>query len=303
MFTEASKACDALARNFQLVGYEPDEDTWRTLKMGVKRDVQARRLRPNVSVPARRQIIRYLQTMHRETGSWVLAVQSLLHAGSWTSSGGSFVLAQKLDYDFEAEIRQRIDGGQVVRFLEIGGGWAGFAGSRRTDTVDIAGLSDRFRKELGDRLFLHFTNLTQWHINLPAGVTEHPFVTGASLNILETQGCLPSSFDIIYSQAAVYFETDLGAFVAKASTLLKPGGLLLFNVPEEATGELSENASGSGLSFVKSVTMGGMNGLVVAFERPPEAIVPTIRHLPVRTPANQPAHGVKAHAERERVYG
>lgn len=39
MFKEASRACEALARNIQLAGYEPDEQTWHNLKKGVKRDL------------------------------------------------------------------------------------------------------------------------------------------------------------------------------------------------------------------------------------------------------------------------
>jgi hypothetical protein len=266
MFFEASKACKALARNFHLAGYEPSDETWQNLKKGVKRDLQARRLRPNVPVPPRRHVLGYISVMRRETGSLLQAAQSWLHDGSWTSSGGSFVLAEQLGYDFKAMIMERFLRGEAFRFLEVGGAWAGFKHSR-SGVRDIAGLSEHFAAELGDRLHLHFTNLTQWHAMLPDGVTEHPYITGASLGLVQSQGCLPRTVDVIYSQAAVYFEPDIAAFLGNAHALLKEGGLLIFNYPEEAAGALKSKAAALGLHLQKQIELGGMNGIVVALEK------------------------------------
>ncbi len=266
MFREASRACEALARNFHLAGYEPDEQTWLNLKKGVKRDLQARKLRPNVAVPPRRNIIAYLGTMRRETGSSLRALHSLLHDGSWTSSGGSFLLAERLGYDFNKMIADHMEREEPFRFLEVGGGWAGFK-SDSQENRDIAGLRRSFAENLDVKLHLHFTNLTPWHSSLPKGVKEHPFVTGASLSIVQSQGCLPGTVDVIYSQAAVYFEPDIGRFFRNAEALLKPGGLLIFNHPESAEGLLADMAKKHKLVLKNKIEMGGMNGIVVAYEK------------------------------------
>lgn len=178
MFKKASDACDMLARNFQLAGYEPGESTWRDLRKGVKRDLQARGLRPNVSVPSRRHIFAYLRTMWRETGSVTQTVQSYLHDGSWTSSGGSFLLAERLGYDLPAMIAESLDRGEKFRLLEIGGGWAGFK-NPPGDARDIAGLSRRFSTDCGSRLHLHFTNLTPWHAGRDGTRLSHRRLVGA----------------------------------------------------------------------------------------------------------------------------
>ncbi|WP_247648087.1 lytic murein transglycosylase [Pannonibacter phragmitetus] len=266
MFKEATRACEALARNFHLAGYEPDEETWRNLKKGVKRDLQARRLRPNVAVPPRRNIVAYLGTMRRETGSTLRALHSLFHDGSWTSSGGSFLLAERLGFNFKEMVADHMKRGETFRFLEVGGGWAGFK-SQSQEGRDIAGLSRSFAAQLGEKLHFHFTNLTPWHSSLPKGVMEHPFVTGASLSIIQSQGCLPGTVDVIYSQAAVYFEPDIGKFVRNAEALLKPGGLLIFNHPESAAGLLTEVAEQHGLAIRNKIELGGMNGIVVAYQK------------------------------------
>jgi hypothetical protein len=73
----------------------------------------------------------------------------------------------------------------------------------------------------GESVFLHFTNLTPWHASLPKGVTEHPYVTAAGLGALENRGVQAGEVDIIYSQAAAYFEQDYTAFLRSAARLLK----------------------------------------------------------------------------------
>ncbi|MAM39577.1 MAG: hypothetical protein CL949_13985 [Erythrobacter sp.] len=266
MFKKASDACDMLARNFQLAGYEPGESTWRDIRKGVKRDLQARGLRPNVPVPSRRHIFAYFRTMWRETGSVTQTVQSYLHDGSWTSSGGSFLLAERLGYDLPAMIAESLDRGEEFRLLEVGGGWAGFK-NPPGDARDIAGLSRRFSADCGSRLHLHFTNLTPWHSELPQGVTEHSYLTGASLGNIQSQGCLPRTVDVIYSQAAVYFETDIAAFLANAWSLLKNDGLLIFNYPEAAANSMRSEAAKLGLQLCDSLELGGMNGSVTAFRK------------------------------------
>jgi SAM-dependent methyltransferase len=163
-------------------------------------------------------------------------------------------------------VADHVERNEQFRFLEVGGAWAGFKSTSRADR-DIAGLSHRFAGHLGKRLHLHFTNLTPWHCSLPLGVTEHPFVTGASLSVVGSQGCFPGTVDVIYSQAAVYFEPDINKFVSNAEALLKPGGLLIFNHPEGAGGLLAGSTLELGLALKNKIELGGMNGIVVAYEK------------------------------------
>ncbi|TIX93134.1 hypothetical protein [Rhizobium sp. P44RR-XXIV] len=267
MFIAAARARKSILSNFQAIGYEPAGPAWRSISMAVKRDLQAQRLRPNVAVPPRRNLIKYLDVMFRETGSLRQTLSSLLHSGTWTSSGGSFKLADVLAFDFLHEADERLKSGETFRYLEIGGGWAGFRTKPPARSVNVAGLAKHLGQHLGRQAFLHITNLTPWHTELPEGVIEHPFITAAGLSALETQGIPRGTFDIIYSQAAAYFEPDLGSFVAAASSLLRDGGILIFNFRPEDSGTVLGCAGASGLILRKSVNAGGMNGVVIAFEK------------------------------------
>lgn len=134
-------------------------------------------------------------------------------------------------------------------------------------------MSDVFADEMGQRVFLHFTNLTPWHEALPEGVYEHPYVTAAGLRLLERQGVARGSVDIIYSQAAAYFETDHTSFITSAGRLLSEDGMLIFNHRPEITAELDGLAAQIGLLPSRRINLGGMNGDVVRYQRRCEPIV------------------------------
>ncbi len=267
MFAAAMRAQRAILRNFETIAYNPTPESWRAIKKGIKRDLQAQYLRPNVPIPPRRQILTYLAAMRQETGSARKALASLFHDGTWTSSGGSFRLAEELEFDLLLESDRRLRRNGQFRYLEIGGAWAGLKGPQTSKPRDIAGLARHFDAELGQRVFLHFTNLTRWHPTLPDAVIEHPFVTAAGLTALSQQGVNPQSVDIIYSQAAAYFETDPKSFLAAAAGLLSQGGLLIFNHQPQHTECLIETASASNLRLLRRRMLGGMNGIVAAFEK------------------------------------
>ena len=267
MFIAAARARKLIQYNFRLIGYEPDEAAWLSIRMGIKRDLQARKLRPNAPIPSRRNPLRYLGAMFRETGSIYRTLISYLHDGAWTSSGGSFRLAEELGFDLVQESVDRLRAEGTFRYLEVGGGWAGLRTPASDNPRDIAGLARHFRNDLGERVFLHFTNLTCWHTELPKGITEHPYVTAAGLSVVDTQGVAPGSISILYSQAAAYFETDVASFIAAASALLRPGGLLIFNIPPAQVVSVMNCARKRGLRLGKWRDLGGMNGIVVAFEK------------------------------------
>ncbi|ODT74928.1 MAG: hypothetical protein ABS76_35650 [Pelagibacterium sp. SCN 64-44] len=270
LFIEAARARAAIAQTYNSIELAPTAEAWRSIKMGIKRDLQARRLRPNVPVPSRRRPLEFLRVMHRETGSLPQAVMSLFHDGSWTSSGGSFRLAEEVGVDITELCDRALERKGSLRVLEIGAGWAGLRSPTEGQPRNIAGLAKRYERELGRSVHIHMTNLTPWHgSTLPDGLVEHPYVTAGALAALESQGLHGKSCDLIYSQAAAYFEVDYTAFLAAAAHLLGPGGVLIFNHRTELAGEIDVVMKRVGLKRQTRIHLGGMNGSVVHFERPP----------------------------------
>ncbi len=268
MFFQAAVARQELARHLATLNYNISNAAWQKLCMAIKRDLQAKRLRPNVPVPSRRNPVAFYRTMVRETGSVGQAIAAFAHDGAWTSSGGSFRLATTMGIDIYEEAERFLELKQRFTFLEIGAAWAGFRTPiSRHKCNDIASMSDVFADEMGQRVFLHFTNLTPWHEALPEGVYEHPYVTAAGLRLLERQGVARGSVDIIYSQAAVYFETDHASFMTSAGRLLSEDGVLIFNHRPEIAAELDGLAAQMGLLPSKRMHLEGMNGDVVRYQR------------------------------------
>ncbi|HBT6933562.1 TPA: hypothetical protein MCG65_005468, partial [Klebsiella pneumoniae] len=99
MYKDSIQARREIARNFTALNYRIDPQHWQTLCMGVNRDLQAKKLRPNVPVPSRRKVIPFLKMMHQETGSMLKAILAFGFDGPWTSSGGSFRLAREIGFD------------------------------------------------------------------------------------------------------------------------------------------------------------------------------------------------------------
>jgi hypothetical protein len=224
-------------------------------------------MRPNVPVPSRRKVIPFLKMMHQETGSMLKAILAFGFDGPWTSSGGSFRLARKW-------VRHRPlceKHSPQKRESHLPGNWCRLGGFRAEECAGhqatISGLSGEFREQLGESVFLHFTNLTPWHASLPKGVTEHPYVTAAGLGALENRGVQAGEVDIIYSQAAAYFEQDYTAFLRSAARLLKEDGVLIFNHDPVLASAMDEVAWEHGLRLVRRKQMGGMNGAIARYHR------------------------------------
>ncbi len=268
MFIERIRARRAIERRFAAIGYRPSAESWHQLHLAVARDIQARQLPPNVPVPSRRRALSFISTIYRATGSLPGAIGALFHAGSWTSSGGSFRLAEAIQVDLGKYALERAHQDQGFRFLEIGAGWAGFKHPRSVGVCqNVADLALLLKPYLGKSAFLHFTNLTKWHSALPSGVFEHPHLTAASLKAIESQGVTAASVDVIYSQAAAYFEQDLTIFLFAAARLLRPNGRLIFNYRTELAEQVVANALAAGLRRHISHDLGGMNGQLVCFVR------------------------------------
>ena len=270
MFTQARLARLEIDRIFESVSYDPSPNVRRGIAIGIKRDLQAKTLRPNVKVPSRRNLAAYLRTMYRETGSLRQTFASVLHPGSWTSSGGSFRLAEMVHFDLPSHCMRIARNQGSLSMIEVGAGWAGFHPAKADDMIrDIAGLSNYFASERGIDVSLHFTNLTQWHdpSELPDNVIEHPYVTAASLSYLGQTCIAPGSVDVIYSQAAAYFEEDQEAFLSAAANLLKPEGMLFYNHRSDLSDGISIIARNQQLSLEERIAVGGMNGDVSRFKR------------------------------------
>lgn len=241
---------------------DPERDELvRQAELGVKRDIQAQRLSPNIRVPPRRRPIKYLQTMRKQLGSWPRAARSFLSPGSWTSSGGSFKLAEDAGYDIP-KIMDEMHGRQGnATFLEIGAGYAGF---KSPAPVGISRLAKVVGGRLGKSVNIHFTNLTKWHDGLPLGITEHPGVLARDIAALGKQ---IGSADVIFSQVGAYFEPRLADFISGASHLLRVRGYLMFNAPSSKHDEILRHAGARGLILEKMKEFGGHNGNFYVFRK------------------------------------
>lgn len=96
MYKDSIQARREIARNFTALNYRIDPLHWQTLCMGVNRDLQAKKLRPNVPVPSRRKVIPFLKMMHQETGSMLKAILAFGFDGPGPPAAVRFVWRGKL---------------------------------------------------------------------------------------------------------------------------------------------------------------------------------------------------------------
>ncbi|KUM26309.1 hypothetical protein AU467_22450 [Mesorhizobium loti] len=76
-------------------------------------------------------------------------MNSFLHDGAWTSSGGSFRLAEQLGFDLGQEAESRLRAKGSLQYLEVGGGWVGMKTLAAQRPRDIAGLAMHFGPVVG----------------------------------------------------------------------------------------------------------------------------------------------------------
>ncbi|MFA6550460.1 MAG: hypothetical protein WCT36_03850 [Candidatus Gracilibacteria bacterium] len=264
--------CAKVLKQMEDVGITPDQIDRKETDMGVMRDIQARRIPPNTRVPARRNILSYLQTITNATGSLGTAIRCLLSPGSWTTSGGSHKLATDNGIPLQDVLEGVIEDQGSARFLEVGGGYAGLQGMEKEgyEPKGIGELIAHFGDRVGATLDIHFTNLSQWYKDLPKGVTEHAGFIGSTLKKLEKEGIDLGSVDVIYSQCAAYFDRRITMFIEQSATILKSsknGGYLIFNGKTEEDAAIMQTAEKNGLVLERKKVLGGMNGTFYIFKK------------------------------------
>lgn len=270
--TQKTDFVNAILEGLGSIGIKVDATLASEVEMAVHRDIQARRLPPNLKIPSRKNIVAYFQTIYKATGSIASAIQSFFSPGSWTSSGGSFKLAEDNHFEIGDVLQRALDENGNARFLEVGGGYAGLYGREQEgyEAKGIGKLVERFHDQLGTTVDIHFTNLTAWHKDLPAGVKEHGGFVASTIQNLEREGVNPEEVDIIYSQCAAYFDMNIDVFIAQASRLLKKsenGGYLVFNGKTEEDQKILAAAEQNGLNLASKKEIGGMNGTLYIFKK------------------------------------
>lgn len=226
--------------------------------MGIFRDIQAQRIPPNVKVPSRRKPLQYLKTIHDSAGSWTKAALCYLSPGSWTSSGGTFKLAEDIGFDITKLLLDLEKDKGKAGLIEVGAGYAGF---KSKEPKGIKKLVREAGDKLGHTIHASFTNLTNWHNYLPEGVNEYPGFLAREIKLLG------EPVDIVYSQCAAYFEPRVREFIEGAAGLLRNEGLLIFNARPERKDEIAEEAEKNGLECKKKVALGEENGDLYVFEK------------------------------------
>lgn len=264
---------DAILEGLENVGKPPVNGVAGGVEMAVSRDIQARRLPPNLRIPSRRRPIEYVRTIYGATRSVRLAAQALFCPGGWTSSGGSFKLAEDNKFEIGDVLQKVLDERGNARFLEVGGGYAGLYGREEEEGYEAKGIGklvQRFHDQLGATVDIHFTNLTAWHKDLPEGVREHGGFVASTIQNLEKEGVNPEEVDIVYSQCAAYFDTNIDVFIGQASRLLRRsenGGYLVFNGKTEEDQKILAAAEQNGLELASKKEIGGMNGTLYIFKK------------------------------------
>jgi hypothetical protein len=224
-------------------------------------------MRPNVPVPSRRKVIPFLKMMHQETGSMLKAILAFGFDGPGHPAAVHFAWREKLG-STSPTMRKTF-----TTKTGKSPSWKLVPPGRVFALRNVPAIRRRFPGFPGvqgatwESVFLHFTNLTPWHASLPKGVTEHPYVTAAGLGALENRGVQAGEVDIIYSQAAAYFEQDYTAFLRSAARLLKEDGVLIFNHDPVLASAMDEVAWEHGLRLVRRKQMGGMNGAIARYHR------------------------------------
>lgn len=254
------------------VGIQITPELEEEINMSVHRDLQARRLPPNVKIPSRRNVFAYLKTMYQARGSVYDAIHSLMAPGGWTSSGGSFKLAENNEIDLDIIIEKILEENGKAGFLEVGAGYAGLYGREQEEysPKGVGTLAERFRDQIGATLEIHLTNLTNWHSDLPEGIKEHGGFIASTLDGLGEEGVEEGSIDIAYSQCAAYFDKNIDIFIAQVSRLLRSsenGGYLIFNGKTEEEEKIMTAADQNGLKLERKKVIGGMNGTLFIFKK------------------------------------
>ncbi len=254
------------------VGINVTQHIEEEVDMAVHRDLQARRLPPNVKIPPRRQIFDYLKTMYQARGSVYDAIHSLMSPGGWTSSGGSFKLAEENGIQVDELIRQILEENGKAGFLEIGAGYAGLYDREKEgyEPKGVGKIVSEFRDKLGGTLSVHLTNLTGWHEDLPEGIREHEGLIASTIETLTDEGVKEDDIDVVYSQCAAYFDANVDLFIEQAARFLKhsnAGGYLIFNGKTEEDEKITRAATASGLELKNKKVIGGMNGTLYIFKK------------------------------------
>ncbi len=262
---------DKLFGNVAAAGIQITPDLKSQLEMGVERDIQAQRIPPNVKVPSRRNIPVYLKTMYGIRKSLPFAFKSLFSSGSWTSSGGSFKLAEDNGMLIDELLGKIAIENDQANLLEVGAGYAGLYGKESQEYTPrgIGKLMKKFGSQLGITVNAHFTNLTTWHESTSKGITEHWGHIASTIGQLEKEGIEKGSIDVIYSQCAAYFDQHPELFIEQSSRLLRrtsAGGYLIFNGKTEHNHLIVKTARKNGFDAVGLINLGGMNGTLYIFK-------------------------------------
>ncbi|MFA6461866.1 MAG: hypothetical protein WCV90_06380 [Candidatus Woesearchaeota archaeon] len=222
----------------------------KALRTGIYRDLQAQKIPPNVTMSTRRHPVDYLLQARLVLGSWPDAFLSYLSPSTWTSSGGSFKLAEeRLGYDLVNILLEKEKKQGQSSILEVGAGYAGF---KSQPAQGMCKLSHVANDKMGNTINAYFTNLSRWHEQLPNGVEEFPGVTASTLDCLSGR---ISPLDIIYSQWGAFYDPLIDRFIPSASGLLKSDGLLIFNHSTFYEGEILNEAKKNLLSLEKKVEL------------------------------------------------
>jgi len=272
ILTEYNNTKSGIFKKLELLKMPITPHLNKDIRMLIKKDLISKNLPPNFNISQKNILLKYFSKIVSR-GLFTGSSSSFLDSYAWTSTGGSFKLANENNYQISKIINKIIKTNNKAIFLEIGAGYAGLNKYDYPNCYSVDGIGKLIRENsnfLGNSLEIHFTNIAKWHNSLPNGVYEHPHFLASTIELLIYEGIKYASVDIIYSQCAAFFDSNIISFIKQSEVLLKYseyGGYLIFNLKTENCNLFLDFITNANFKLIDRIKLNQMNGSLLVLKK------------------------------------